>query len=102
MTGEHSEGWTIIIQKTLSDWEEDTLTWNSRPELSEVVASFDDLPVEFQLFINIDMTEVFLADPDLITGFALSTSEVTTGQVKFREQRDPSGRTTRLVVQCRS
>ena len=76
-----------MIQKTLSDWEEDTLTWNSRssesnldqytylpnklvylyvllrPELSEAVASFDNLPVEFQLFINIDMTELFLADP---------------------------------------
>ena len=65
-----------------------------------MVASFDDLPVEFQLFINIDMTEVFLADPggltrstdihkvfslpDLITGFALSASESTTGQVKFK------------------
>jgi len=102
MTAEIDEETTIRIQKTLSGWEEDTLTWNSRPELSEEVASFDNLPVEFQLFINIDMTEVFLADPDLITGFALSASEDTTGQVKFKEQRDPSGKTTRLVVQCRS
>ena len=28
-----------------------------------MVASFDDLPVEFQLFVNIDLTDVFLADP---------------------------------------
>ena len=65
-----------------------------------MVASFDDLPVEFQLFVNIDLTDVFLADPgvwtkitfiqlifslpDLITGFALSASEDTTGQVKFK------------------
>merc|ERR1712110_587955 len=72
-----------------------------RPELSEAVASFDNLPVEFQLFVNIDITDVFLADPDLITGFALSASEDTTGQIKFKEQRDPSGKTTRLVLQCR-
>ena len=72
-----------------------------RPELSEAVASFDNLPVEFQLFVNIDITDVYLADPggktrstsnihiffsllDLITGFALSASEDTTGQVKFK------------------
>ena len=29
-----------------------------RPELSEVVASFDDVPVEFQLLVNIDITEL--------------------------------------------
>ena len=34
-----------------------------RPELSEAVASFDNLPVEFQLFVNVDITEAFLADP---------------------------------------
>ena len=32
-------------------------------KLSEVVASFDNLPAEFQLFVNIDITEVVLADP---------------------------------------
>ena len=71
-----------------------------RPELSEAVASFDNLPAEFQLFVNIDITDVFLADPgdatritnihsiiflpDLITGFAFTASEDTTGQIKFK------------------
>ena len=71
-----------------------------RPELSEAVASFGNLPVEFQLFVNIDITAVYLADPggqtrsilnihpifllDFISGFALSASEDTTGQVKFK------------------
>ena len=75
------------------------------------MASFDNLPAEFQLFVNIDITDVFLADPgdatriinihsiiqqesqiftaffflpDLITGFALTASEDTTGQIKFK------------------
>jgi len=101
MTGDHNEETTITMHKTVTEWEEETVTWNSRPELSEAVASFDNLPAEFQLFVNIDITDVFLADPDLITGFALTASEDTTGQIKFKEQRDPSGKTTRLVVKCK-
>lgn len=65
------------------------------------MARFNNLPVEPQMFINVDVTELFLEDPDIFTGFALSAPEETNGQVKFKEQRDPGGKTTRLVVQCK-
>ena len=34
-----------------------------RPEISDAVAIFDNLPVEFQMFVNVNITEVFLAHP---------------------------------------
>jgi len=101
LAGDHNEEKAIQLHKTLSEWDEDSVTWNTRPEISDAVAIFDNLPVEFQMFVNINITEVFLAHPDVLTGFALTASEDTSGQIKFKEQRFPSGKTTRLVLQCR-
>ena len=38
-------------------------TFSLRPKLSEALASFGNLPDELQMFVNIDVTDLFLEDP---------------------------------------
>ena len=38
-------------------------TFSLRPKLSEALASFGNLPEELEMFVNIDVTDLFLEDP---------------------------------------
>jgi len=92
-----SEGATqlreLTIHRTLENWDVTTLSWNTKPKISEPLISFR--LENGTLFTNVDLTEFFEADPTLLTGFALTTLNNDSGQVKLHHK---GLKETRIVI----
>ena len=75
---EATEERDLFLHRTLESWDVDTLTWNTRPQMSEPLLSFK--LENGTIFTNVEVTDLYQEDPSFVGGFALSgvNADITT------------------------
>ena len=90
----------LLLHRTLDSWDPNTLSWNTRPEISEALFSFS--LENGTLYTNVDVTEIFEADQTLLTGFALTALNDESGQIKLHNHiKDSKIQESRIVIYCK-
>merc|ERR1712241_1266353 len=83
----------MMIQSPLEPLDINSLTWNTRPELSEPLIAFSLEPE--QMFTSVDVTELISNDKAILSEFAISTKG-SNGQTHLKNKNFD----TRIVVYC--
>lgn len=68
-----------LLQKVTEAWEEDTVTWNNQPEISEInQVTLSASTSDTQNYLDIDVTGLFISeDGEWLTNYGMMLSQVT-------------------------
>ena len=90
----------LLLHRILDSWDPNTLSWNTRPDISEALFGFS--LEDGTLYTNVDVTEIFEADPKFLTGFALTAPNDESGQIKLHNHiKDSRIQESRIVIYCK-
>ena len=85
----------LAVWRVEQEWQQDNLTWNTRPDLTQELFEFQLEPGE--MFTELDVTDFLSVDPAALENFAVTEkSDLERSKVMNGRYREP-----RLVTYCK-